>query len=46
MSSNNDVINVLNIFGAQGITVKSSQNRVRPPLDESSIEKCSISEEK
>ena len=37
MSSNNDVINVLNIFGAQGIMVKSSQNQVRPPLAESSI---------
>ena len=37
MSSNNDVINVLNIFGVQGIMVKSSQNWVRPPLAESSI---------
>ena len=36
MSLNNDDINVLNVW-ARGITVKSSQNIVRPPLTVSSI---------
>ena len=36
MSSNNDDINVFNVW-AQGITVKSCHNIVRPPLAVSSI---------
>ena len=37
MSSNNDVIDYVKCLGAQAITIKSSQNIVRPPLAVSSI---------
>ena len=34
MSSNNDIIDIINVLNvlAQGITVKSSQSIIRPPL--------------